>query len=213
MRPWTGSAGNGLSPVRRQAITWTKCSLIVNLTLRNTVQCNANRNTKLSIHENAFENVVCEMAVILSWVRWVNLKIAFRATRCLLVPQRRQRPGYLHILFMSWTRIRGAGVAADFSKQGHSKYAGLDSTHLSFDQHGKDGHAIVPYTSSVLGIPVLVGFTPLISTLIDPVVCGDWSLNGFRVTSYTASYSTDYSNSCRLIGFCIPTSIGNLESW
>ena len=36
-------------------------------TLRNKLQWNLNQNTKLVIHENAFENVVCEMAAILSW--------------------------------------------------------------------------------------------------------------------------------------------------
>ena len=40
--------------------------LIVNWTLRNKLQWNSNQNTKLFIHENAFENVVCKMAAILS---------------------------------------------------------------------------------------------------------------------------------------------------
>ena len=48
------------------------CWLIVNWTLRNKLQGNSNRNTKLFISENAFENVVCEMAAILSRGRWVN---------------------------------------------------------------------------------------------------------------------------------------------
>ena len=30
------------------------------------------QNTKLFIHEYAFENIVCEMAAILSRGRWVN---------------------------------------------------------------------------------------------------------------------------------------------
>ena len=40
--------------------------VIVNCTLKNKLQWNLNRNTKLFIHENAFENVVCEMTAILS---------------------------------------------------------------------------------------------------------------------------------------------------
>ena len=45
------------------------------------------------------------------------------------------------------------------------------------------------------------------------LVCGDCLLNGFRITSYAASFNTDYSNSYRLTDSRIPTSIGNLESW
>ena len=41
-----------------------QCQLIVNWTLRNKLQWNSNQNTKLPIHENAFANVVLEMAVI-----------------------------------------------------------------------------------------------------------------------------------------------------
>ena len=44
---------------------------IVKWTLRNKLQWHSNRNTKLFIHENAFVNVGCEMASILS--RWDEL--------------------------------------------------------------------------------------------------------------------------------------------
>ena len=57
---------NGLSPARRQSIIWTNAWDIVNWTLRNKLQWNFNRNSNIFIHENAFENVVCEMASILS---------------------------------------------------------------------------------------------------------------------------------------------------
>ena len=43
-----------------------QCFFIVNWTLRNTLQWNSNQDTKFFIHENAFENAVCEMAAILS---------------------------------------------------------------------------------------------------------------------------------------------------
>ena len=43
------SSGNGLPPVRRQAI-------VVNWTLRNKLQWNLHQNTKISSEENAFEN-------------------------------------------------------------------------------------------------------------------------------------------------------------
>ena len=46
---------------------------IFNGTLRNKLQWNFNQNTKLFIHENASENIACEMAAILSRGRWVNI--------------------------------------------------------------------------------------------------------------------------------------------
>ena len=54
------------------------CWLIVNWTLKNKPQWNWNQNTKLFIHKNAFEKIVCEMAAILSRRRWVNV--------CLSIP-------------------------------------------------------------------------------------------------------------------------------
>ena len=51
----------------------SQCWLIVNWTLTNKLQWNSNESKKLFIHQNAFENVICEMSAILSrkrWVRW-----------------------------------------------------------------------------------------------------------------------------------------------
>ena len=56
----------------RQSNDLNICWLFVNWTLRNKLQWNLNQNTKRFIQEHAFENVVCEMAVILSRERWVN---------------------------------------------------------------------------------------------------------------------------------------------
>ena len=50
-----------------------QCWNIVNWTLRNKLQWNFNQNTKLFIHENASENILCKKAAILSRGRWVNL--------------------------------------------------------------------------------------------------------------------------------------------
>ena len=52
-----------------------QCWLIVNWTLRNKLQWNFNQNKGFFIHEveNASENIVCEMAAILSKGRWVNI--------------------------------------------------------------------------------------------------------------------------------------------
>ena len=55
---------NGLSPVRRQVITWT-IDDIINLTFRNKFQCNLYQNTILFCHENVIENVICKMSAIL----------------------------------------------------------------------------------------------------------------------------------------------------
>ena len=49
-----------------------KCYDIVNWTRRNKLQWNSNKNTKIFIDENAFENVVWEVAAILSRGGWVN---------------------------------------------------------------------------------------------------------------------------------------------
>ena len=57
---------NGLSPSRRQAIYQNQCWNIVNLTLGNKLQWNLNRNWYIFIQENAFENIVCVTAAILS---------------------------------------------------------------------------------------------------------------------------------------------------
>ena len=59
---------NCLSPGRRQAIIWH----IVNSNLRNKLQWNLKRNSCVFIQENEFENVVCEMAFILSRPQFVK---------------------------------------------------------------------------------------------------------------------------------------------
>ena len=49
-----------------------QCWVIVNRNLRNKLQWNSDRNTKLFIHENVPENAVCEMADISFRGRWVK---------------------------------------------------------------------------------------------------------------------------------------------
>ena len=49
----------------------TQCWVIVNWTLRSNLQWIQNQNLKLFFHENASENIICEMAAILSRGRWV----------------------------------------------------------------------------------------------------------------------------------------------
>ena len=50
-----------------------QCSLIVNWSLRNKLRWNFNQNTKLFVHKNASEKIVCEMVAILFRRRWVKM--------------------------------------------------------------------------------------------------------------------------------------------
>ena len=51
----------------------SQCRVIVNWTLTSTLQWKFNQNTKLLIHENASENIVREIATILSSGTWGNI--------------------------------------------------------------------------------------------------------------------------------------------
>ena len=64
---------------RQQAITWTnlapshylnQCQVIVNWALQNKLHWNFNQNSKLFIHVNASQNIVCGIVAILSRGRW-----------------------------------------------------------------------------------------------------------------------------------------------
>ena len=50
-----------------------QCWNVVNSTLENKLQQNFNQNSYIFIQENAFENVSCKMAAILSWPQCVKL--------------------------------------------------------------------------------------------------------------------------------------------
>ena len=58
------TADNDLSPVRRQAIIWTKNEILSIEAWK--LQWNFNRGLNIFINENAYVNVVCEIATILS---------------------------------------------------------------------------------------------------------------------------------------------------
>ena len=58
-----------------------QCWVIVNWTLRNKFQWNSNHNTKLFIHRNASENIICEMAAILPRGKWVATNMQQAITR------------------------------------------------------------------------------------------------------------------------------------
>ena len=62
---------NDLVPVRCQAITWTNAGVLLIWPFENKFQWNLNQNTIVFIQEKAFENVVCQVAAILSRTQYV----------------------------------------------------------------------------------------------------------------------------------------------
>ena len=68
------ASDNGLSPGRRQAIIWTNAGILLLRPLGTKLQWNVNRNSNIFIHENAFENIFCDMASIWSRPQWVKSK-------------------------------------------------------------------------------------------------------------------------------------------
>ena len=63
MHQWIGSA---LVQIMVSRLSGIKPLSVVKWTLRNKIQWNFHQNTKLFIHKNASENIVCEMAAIVS---------------------------------------------------------------------------------------------------------------------------------------------------
>ena len=64
-------SGNGLSPVRCQAIPWTNTDLLSIRPLGKNFS-ELQIKYKVFIHKNGFENIVCKMAALSSRGRWVN---------------------------------------------------------------------------------------------------------------------------------------------
>ena len=75
MRQWIGSALIQIMACRYSVPSHylNQGWVIVNLALRNKLQWSFNQNTKLFIHENASENIFCEMATMVSTGRWVKM--------------------------------------------------------------------------------------------------------------------------------------------
>ena len=71
----SNDSGNGLSPFRCQSITWTNADLLSIDPLGTYFREIWIKIQKRFIHENAFQNAVCEMAAILPRERWVNMRI------------------------------------------------------------------------------------------------------------------------------------------
>ena len=66
-------SSNGLLPIRRQAIVWTNAGLLSIWPFGTNFSEFFYQYTNLFIHENAYENIVCKMASILSTGRWVKV--------------------------------------------------------------------------------------------------------------------------------------------
>ena len=73
---------NGLSPGRCQAIIWTNAGILLMgpFAFRNKLQWNLNRNMRIFNQENAFENVVSQLAAIWSWPQCVNASSSIWST-------------------------------------------------------------------------------------------------------------------------------------
>ena len=84
---------NGLSPGRRQAITWTNVGILLigPLGTNFSMLIDVNRNSYIFIQENPFENVVWKMAAILSRPQCVNVE--FKTVYCELIPD-----AFLHVI-------------------------------------------------------------------------------------------------------------------
>ena len=102
---------NGLSPGRRQAIIWTKCWNIANLTLMNKFQWYFYQNSIIFIPENELENVVCEMASILSRPQCVNNSVAVRYKKSISIIETVISIDYRYIDFLaSYFSDRSRGI-------------------------------------------------------------------------------------------------------
>ena len=99
MRLWIGSALDQKMVCR----LLNQCWVIVSWAFRNRFQWNFNQKTKLIIHDNAFENIVCEMTAILYRGRWVNSfywKIMWVEIKISIIM--RETPSRLHILMFTF---------------------------------------------------------------------------------------------------------------
>ena len=66
------SSDNGLSPGRRQAIIWTNDGILLIGPLGTNISEILSKNSHIFIQENAFQNIICEVAAILSRTQCVK---------------------------------------------------------------------------------------------------------------------------------------------
>ena len=109
-----------------------QCWVIINWTLRNKLQLNFDQNKKLFIHENASENIICEMAAMLSRRRRVNslrlgdaiwhhessLTLAPVMTYCLTALNHHLLPQQEHISMILLFKIEARFTGKEFQGNG-----------------------------------------------------------------------------------------------
>ena len=105
MRQWNGLA---LVQIMACRLCGTKPSSkpIVNCTLTDKLHWNFNQNQNLFIHKNASENILCEMAAILSTGRWVNICI-FHQCGGLVSSISHKTHMFTHLLLGIWMPLWG----------------------------------------------------------------------------------------------------------
>ena len=142
-----------------------QCWFIVNWTLRNKFQWNFSQKSNYFIQENAFENVICEMATILSRGKWVNTTMLTFGNR---------------FTIKNWKEIIPPGPSHDpvFSRchyTGHIWYTPTRATssrclHMSWRQIGTRSSAITTLTRFRLYCYMkhIVWYITAINELISP---------------------------------------------
>ena len=86
MRQWIGSVLSQVMACRLSDTKPLSKSMLVYGQL-DKLQWNFNQNTKLSIHEKASENIICEMVAILSRGRGVKIQCIHLETKCSIIPR------------------------------------------------------------------------------------------------------------------------------
>ena len=83
---------NGLLLTGAKPLIWTNAGIYCQLDLCKQTSVKFNRNSYICIQENAFENVVWKMAIILSGPQWVNMNQVFMLVYSRSVTMPKTRP-------------------------------------------------------------------------------------------------------------------------
>ena len=103
---------NGVSPGRRQAIIWSNGGIIFIRTLGTNFSEMLSKKSYIVIHENSFQNVVCEMAAILSRSQCVKTLTPGKSSGitmaqvpiCLCSPRVNPAQSHTETFFIHWPR-------------------------------------------------------------------------------------------------------------
>ena len=150
----------GAKPLPKPYQFW----VIVNWTIRNKLQWDFNQNSKLFILKNASENIVCDIAAMLSMGRWVNCVLA-NADRCQwcknAIPIHIFKQLYLSLLLIkllfSLSRVRV-----------HTRLAAKCSQYVSYRDVGKLLYLVYSLMRNHIGVYNLGEISSLFRDDIDP---------------------------------------------